>query len=83
MAQASTEEDVACTPHPPFTDGSTAGLRARLGRGGGAWGLVATGAHSAAVEGAASATGSGRSSSSTKAIGALSPTRKPIFRMRV
>ena len=26
---------------------------------------------------------SGRSTSSTKAIGALSPTRKPIFRMRV
>jgi DNA-binding LytR/AlgR family response regulator len=30
-----------------------------------------------------SAAGSGRSTSSTKAIGALSPTRKPIFRMRV
>src|SRR4051812_43830518 len=29
------------------------------------------------------ACGSGRSTSSTSAIGALSPTRKPIFRMRV
>ena len=28
-------------------------------------------------------TGSGRSTSSTNAIGALSPTRKPIFRIRV
>ena len=28
-------------------------------------------------------TGAGRSTSSTNAIGALSPTRKPIFRIRV
>ena len=28
-------------------------------------------------------TGTGRSTSSTNAIGALSPTRKPIFRIRV
>ena len=37
----------------------------------------------AASEFASTSTISGRSTNSTKAIGALSPTRKPIFRIRV
>ena len=41
------------------------------------------GAYSAVSRPASASTGSGRSTSSTNAIGALSPTRKPIFRMRV
>jgi hypothetical protein len=36
-----------------------------------------------ALSAPASSVGSGRSTSSTKAMGALSPTRKPILRMRV
>ena len=40
-------------------------------------------AHSDLSSAGASVVGSGRSTSSTKAIGALSPTRKPIFRIRV
>ena len=39
--------------------------------------------HSAVASPASAVVGSGRSTSSTKAIGALSPTRNPIFRMRV
>ena len=39
--------------------------------------------HSALIEAASSADISARSTSSTKAIGALSPTRKPIFKIRV
>jgi hypothetical protein len=45
--------------------------------------IEAQGAYSPLVSVASAAATSGRSTSSTKAIGALSPARKPIFRMRV
>ncbi len=94
--QAVDDRDAAVVLAQPVDDEHVIGKRGgRLGQGAhagdqskrpaGAAGLCSLAGAGAqlASSAAGAASGCGRSTSSTNAIGALSPTRKPIFRMRV